>query len=207
MGEGRGRAASGALDSKGIEYQLNPGDGAFYGPKIDFHIRDVLKRSWQCGTIQLDFSMPARFGLTYIGPDGQRHTPVMIHRAGYGSIERFLGIIIENYAGALPALARARAGGGDPDQRQVRRLRARACTSSCSTPGLRAEVEPQATTASATRSARRACRSCPYAIVVGENEQAAGTLNVRSRDAGELGEMTVADFLARVARRSRRDQA
>jgi threonyl-tRNA synthetase len=87
---------------KGIDYQLNPGDGAFYGPKIDFHIRDVLKRSWQCGTIQLDFSMPERFGLTYVGKDGQRHTPVMIHRACYGSVERFLGILIEHYAGRFP---------------------------------------------------------------------------------------------------------
>ncbi|MGC4070708.1 MAG: threonine--tRNA ligase [Polyangiaceae bacterium] len=91
-----------ALDASGMGYQINPGDGAFYGPRIDFHIRDVLKRSWQCGTIQLDFSMPARFGLEYVGADGARHTPVMLHRACYGSIERFLGIIIENYAGAFP---------------------------------------------------------------------------------------------------------
>ena len=95
-------ALKAALDEKGVSYQLNPGDGAFYGPKIDFHIRDVLKRSWQCGTIQLDFSMPERFGLTYIGADGNKHTPVMIHRAAYGSLERFLGIIIENYAGSFP---------------------------------------------------------------------------------------------------------
>src|SRR5690606_26170576 len=86
-----------ALEGAGMDYQLNPGDGAFYGPKIDFHIRDVLKRSWQCGTIQVDFSMPERFGLTYVGADGQKHTPVMIHRAVYGSLERFLGIIIEHF--------------------------------------------------------------------------------------------------------------
>src|SRR5690606_24230939 len=90
------------LEEKGVDYQLNEGDGAFYGPKIDFHIRDSLKRSWQCGTIQLDFSMPERFGLVYIGEDGQRHTPVMIHRACYGSVERFMGILIEHYAGAFP---------------------------------------------------------------------------------------------------------
>src|SRR5690606_1283321 len=87
-----------ALDEKGIPYQVNPGDGAFYGPKIDFHIRDVLKRSWQCGTIQLDFSMPERFGLTYVGAAGGRPTPVMIHRACYGSRERFPGLIIESSA-------------------------------------------------------------------------------------------------------------
>ena len=91
-----------ALEEQGMEFQVNPGDGAFYGPKIDFHVRDVLKRSWQCGTIQLDFSMPERFGLKYIGADGGRHTPVMIHRACYGSLERFMGIIIENYAGRFP---------------------------------------------------------------------------------------------------------
>ena len=94
------KALKQALDDKQIDYVVNAGDGAFYGPKIDFHIRDVLKRSWQCGTIQLDFSMPERFGLTYIGSDGQKHTPVI--QGLYGSIERFLGIIIENYAGAFP---------------------------------------------------------------------------------------------------------
>ena len=102
MWERSEKALEKALDKAGIEYQVNPGDGAFYGPKIDFHIRDTLKRSWQCGTIQLDFSMPERFGLTYVGQDGQKHTPVMIHRACYGSLERFLGIIIENYAGSFP---------------------------------------------------------------------------------------------------------
>ena len=102
VGKGRGRRSSTRSTRRASSTCSIPGDGAFYGPKIDFHIRDVLKRSWQCGTIQLDFSMPARFGLTYVGADGQRHTPVMLHRAGYGSIERFLGIIIENYAGAFP---------------------------------------------------------------------------------------------------------
>ena len=91
-----------ALEQAEMEFQINEGDGAFYGPKIDFHISDTLKRTWQCGTIQLDFSMPERFGLTYVGADGQKHTPIMIHRACYGSLERFLGIVIENYAGAFP---------------------------------------------------------------------------------------------------------
>ena len=102
MKSGESEALKSALENAGIDYQLNAGDGAFYGPKIDFHIRDTLKRSWQCGTIQLDFSMPERFGLSYIGADGQKHTPVMLHRACYGSLERFLGIIIENYAGDFP---------------------------------------------------------------------------------------------------------
>jgi threonyl-tRNA synthetase len=95
-------ALEGALRRLGIDFQLNPGDGAFYGPKIDFHIRDCLRRSWQLSTIQVDFSMPQRFGLEYVGADGQRHTPVMIHRAIFGSIERFLGILIEHTAGNFP---------------------------------------------------------------------------------------------------------
>ncbi len=91
-----------ALDTKGIEYKINPGDGAFYGPKIDFHLQDCLDRTWQCGTIQLDFQMPEKFDLTYIGEDGEKHRPVMIHRVVYGSIERFIALLTEHYAGAFP---------------------------------------------------------------------------------------------------------
>ncbi len=91
-----------ALEAKGMEYKINPGDGAFYGPKIDFHVKDCLDRTWQCGTIQLDFQMPEKFDLTYIGEDGEKHRPVMIHRVVYGSIERFIALLIEQYAGAFP---------------------------------------------------------------------------------------------------------
>ena len=90
------------LESEGIDYQLNPGDGAFYGPKIDFHIRDVMGRTWQCGTIQVDFAMPERLDITYTGADNEEHRPVMIHRALLGSIERFMGILLEHYGGNLP---------------------------------------------------------------------------------------------------------
>ena len=96
------QALKNVLDRRGIEYRLNEGDGAFYGPKIDFHILDALKRSWQCGTIQLDFQMPEKFDLHYIGEDNQKHRPVVIHRAVYGSIDRFIGILTEHYAGAFP---------------------------------------------------------------------------------------------------------
>ena len=89
------------LKDLNLDYELNEGDGAFYGPKIDFHIRDCLGRSWQCGTIQLDFQMPERFDLTYIGEDGEKHRPVMLHRVIFGSIERFIGILIEHFAGAF----------------------------------------------------------------------------------------------------------
>src|SRR5262245_44343160 len=186
-----------ALDSKGVAYQLNPGDGAFYGPKIDFHIRDVLKRSWQCGTIQLDFSMPARFGLTYIGPDGQRHTPVMIHRACYGSIERFLGILIEHYAGRFPLwLAPVQVvvtPVADKFVDYARRVHEQLLDA-----WLRAEANLKDDRVG-YKIRDASLKKIPYAIVVGEREQAAGTLNARSRDAGELGEMSVPDFLARVA--------
>ena len=96
------QALKDALDEEGLEYVINEGDGAFYGPKIDFHLEDCIGRTWQCGTIQLDFQLPERFELEYIGSDGQKHRPVMIHRVAYGSIERFIGILIEHFAGAFP---------------------------------------------------------------------------------------------------------
>ncbi len=95
-------ALQGALDELGLDYKLNEGDGAFYGPKIDFHLIDCLGRSWQCGTIQLDMQLPQRFELNYIGADGEKHKPIVIHRVVYGSIERFIGILIEHYAGKFP---------------------------------------------------------------------------------------------------------
>lgn len=183
-----------ALEQKGAEYQLNPGDGAFYGPKIDFHIRDVLKRSWQCGTIQLDFSMPARFGLTYVGPDGQKHTPVMLHRAGYGSIERFLGIIIENYAGAFPLWLA-------PTQVLVIPISekfigyAREVHNKLLDIGLRAEVN-LGDDRVGYKIREASLQKLPYVVVVGEKELEHGTVNVRSRDRGELGELTLDGFVS-----------
>ena len=181
-----------ALDSQGTEYQVNPGDGAFYGPKIDFHIRDVLKRSWQCGTIQLDFSMPERFGLTYIGADGGRHTPVMLHRACYGSLERFLGIIIENYAGRFPMWLA-------PTQIQLIPVSdkysayAVELQAELRTGGLRADVNASDDRVS-FKIRQASLQKVPYALVVGEKELAAKTVNVRSREKGPLGEMALADF-------------
>jgi threonyl-tRNA synthetase len=96
------KALEDALITRGINYTINPGDGAFYGPKIDFHLVDSIGRTWQCGTLQLDFQMPERFELEYIGPDGEKHRPVMIHRTVFGSMERFIGILTEHYAGAFP---------------------------------------------------------------------------------------------------------
>jgi threonyl-tRNA synthetase len=186
-----------ALDGAGIEYKVNPGDGAFYGPKIDFHIRDVLKRSWQCGTIQLDFSMPARFGLSYIGPDGEKHTPVMLHRACYGSLERFMGIIIENYAGAFPTWL-------SPIQYSVIPVSerfdeyAKAINEQLLDAGLRGEADLGAERVG-YKIRQASLQKIPYVIVVGEKELEAGTVNVRSRQAGELGPMSVAAFLESIA--------
>jgi threonyl-tRNA synthetase len=189
-----------ALEAEGIGYDLNEGDGAFYGPKIDFHIRDVLKRSWQCGTIQLDFSMPERFGLSYIGADGKKHTPVMIHRACYGSVERFLGILIEHYAGKFPLwLAPVQAVVIPISEKYVDY--ARAVQEQLLDAGLRAEANLKDDRVG-YKIREASLRKLPYAIVVGEREQDAGTLNARSRDGGELGEMPVADFLAGVAEES-----
>lgn len=185
-----------ALDEKGIPYVVNPGDGAFYGPKIDFHIRDVLKRSWQCGTIQLDFSMPERFGLTYVGKDGERHTPVMIHRACYGSLERFLGIIIENYAGAFPLWLA-------PLQVQVVPVSekfnayAKQVVEQLLNAGMRAEANLSDDRVGYKIRAA-SLQKIPFAVIVGEKELEAGTINVRERDSGEQKETTVKDFLSSV---------
>jgi threonyl-tRNA synthetase len=193
MWENAEGALRNALTQKGVDYRLNPGDGAFYGPKIDFHIRDVLKRSWQCGTIQLDFSMPARFGLSYIGADGQRHTPVMLHRAGFGSIERFLGIIIENYAGAFPLWLA-------PLQVLVIPISekfvgyAREIHGKLLDLGMRAEVNVSDDRVG-YKIREASLQKLPYAIVVGEKEQEHRTVNVRSRDRGELGEMSFETFV------------
>ena len=182
-----------ALEEAGIDYQHNPGDGAFYGPKIDFHIRDTLKRSWQCGTIQLDFSMPERLGLSYIGPDGDKHIPVMIHRACYGSIERFMGIIIENYAGSFPLWLA-------PEQVRILPISekfvdyARQVESTLLEKGLRVEVNAKDDRVG-YKIREASMQKVPYFLIVGEKEASAGTVNVRSRDRGELGEMSIDAFL------------
>jgi threonyl-tRNA synthetase len=197
MWEKAEKALKDTLDARGIAYQLNPGDGAFYGPKIDFHIRDVLKRSWQCGTIQLDFSMPERFGLTYIGKDGEKHTPVMIHRACYGSLERFMGIIIEHYAGAFPTWL-------SPVQVTVIPVSekfndyARKIAEKLLDAGVRVD-----TNTSDDRVGYKirdaSLKKVPYAIVVGDKEQEAGTINVRNRDDGSQVETTLESFLSSVS--------
>lgn len=186
-----------ALDSAGITYVVNQGDGAFYGPKIDFHIRDVLKRSWQCGTIQLDFSMPERFGLQYVGADGERHTPVMLHRACYGSLERFMGIIIENYAGAFPLWLAPQQVTVIPVSEKFTDY-AKQVNEQLLDAGLRSEADlgPDRV---GYKIRQASLQKLPYIIVVGEKEQESGNVNVRSRVKGELGEMSLSSFLGSIS--------
>lgn len=185
-----------ALDQVGMEYQVNEGDGAFYGPKIDFHIRDTLKRSWQCGTIQLDFSMPERFGLTYVGQDGDRHTPVMIHRACYGSLERFLGILIENYGGSFPLWLA-------PVQLEILPISdkykdyAKSVCQKLLDLGLRADLNLKDDRIG-YKIREASLKKIPYCIILGEKEMANQTINVRSRDKGDLGELGLEEFVAQL---------
>ena len=194
-----------ALDSRGIAYQVNPGDGAFYGPKIDFHVRDAMGRSWQLGTNQLDYQMPQRFGLTYVGADGAEHQPVMIHRAMFGSIERFMAILIEQTAGAFPLwLAPVQAVVLPVSEKfaeygeKVRAALAEA--------GVRAELDDR-NEKLGYRIREAQLQKVPYMLVVGAREQQDGTVSVRRRAGEDLGAMNLEAFLSRthdlVASRSR----
>jgi threonyl-tRNA synthetase len=182
-----------ALQARGMEYRVNEGDGAFYGPKIDFHLRDCLGRTWQCGTIQLDFQMPEKFDLTYIGEDGGKHRPVMIHRVVFGSIERFIGILTEHFAGAFPAWL-------SPVQVRVlpitgRHLEyARQVKEQLAARDIRVELD--ARNEKVNYKIREAqAQKIPYMLVVGDKEAAAGTVAVRHRSKGDIGVQDAGDFL------------
>lgn len=185
-----------ALKAAGRPYKLNPGEGAFYGPKLDFEVTDALGRKWQCATVQLDFQMPLRFGLTYVDRDGQHKTPVMIHRAIMGSLERFIGILVEHYAGAFPlwlAPVQARvitiADDHVPYARQVKDQLAAA--------GIRVELDERNEKISyKIREAQ--VQKVPYMLVVGGKEVESGTVAVRHRRRGDLGPMTVPELLQRL---------
>ncbi|MBR9692301.1 threonine--tRNA ligase [Candidatus Woesearchaeota archaeon] len=169
-----------ALKEEGINFQVNEGDGAFYGPKIDFHVKDALGRSWQCGTIQLDFSMPEKFDLTYEGADSKKHRPVMIHRAIYGSLERFIGILIEHYAGKFPLWISPRQVRVVPISDRHAKY-AEDIAAEMREAGLRVEVDARAETVNKkVRDAQLG--QVNYILVVGDKELAEGTVNVRTRD-------------------------
>jgi threonyl-tRNA synthetase len=185
-----------ALESRSLEYDLNEGDGAFYGPKIDLHMTDSLKRSWQLGTVQLDYYMPEQFELTYTGADNAEHRPVMIHRALLGSFERFIGILIEHYAGELPLwLAPVHALVLPIADRHIdyaREVRERLTAA-----GVRAEVDER--TESVGRKIRDGeLRKAPLMLVVGDKEQEAGQVAVRRHREGDQGAASVDEVIERI---------
>jgi threonyl-tRNA synthetase len=185
-----------ALDELGMPYQINEGDGAFYGPKIDMHMTDSLGRGWQLGTVQLDYNLPQRFDLAYTGADNSEHRPVLIHRALFGSFERFIGVLLEHLDGALPAwLAPVQAVVLPITDRQNEA--ARTVLAALRDAGLRGEVDERSE--SVARKIREAeLRKLPYMLIVGEREAAAGTVAVRERSAGDSGAVAVSEFVERL---------
>lgn len=189
-------ALQGALEKKGMSYKINEGDGAFYGPKIDFHLKDSLGRTWQCGTIQLDFQMPERFDLTYIGQDGEKHRPVMIHRVVFGSIERFIGILIEHYGGAFPVWLA-------PVQAKILPISekhldyAYKVKKQLDAAGIRAEVdERNEKIGYKVRDAQM--KRIPFMLVTGDKEASENTVSVRTREKGDTGSKSIEEFINEV---------
>jgi threonyl-tRNA synthetase len=185
-----------ALEDYGMEYKVNEGDGAFYGPKIDFHLKDSIGRTWQCGTIQLDMMMPEKFDLTYVGEDGQKHRPVMIHRVAYGSLERFIGILIEHYAGAFPTwLAPVQVKILPITDRHVDY--ARQIQALMRDKDIRVEVDDRNEKIGyKIRGAQM--EKVPYSLVVGDKEAEAQTVAVRQRGQGEVGTQPIHEFIKHV---------
>ena len=185
-----------ALDDIGREYVVNEGDGAFYGPKIDFHLKDSLGRTWQCGTIQLDFQLPMRFEAEYMGADGMKHRPIMIHRVVYGSIERFIGILIEHYAGKFPVWLA-------PVQVKVLPISEKffgygeAVVNKLKEAGIRCELDRRDEKIGyKIRSTQM--EKVPYMLIVGQKEEESGSVSVRSRDEGDLGSQELEVFIQKV---------
>ena len=187
-----------AIETAGVPYQINEGDGAFYGPKLDFHVQDSLGRTWQCGTIQMDMQLPERFDVNYIGEDGEKHRAVMLHRAGYGSLERFIGILIEHYAGAFPTWIA-------PVQAKIipvtdKNLEyAKSVAAAMSESDIRVEVE-EANETLGYKIRKAQMEKVPYMIIVGDQEMKGHTISVRSRKNGDLGSQSLPMFVANLIR-------
>lgn len=189
-------ALKGALDELGIDYLINEGDGAFYGPKIDFHLNDAIGRTWQCGTIQLDFQLPQRFDLEYVGEDGQKHRPIMIHRVVYGSIDRFMGILIEHFAGAFPVWLA-------PEQVRVLPITDRNAdyaakvVETLKANGIRASLDDRNEKIGyKIREVHN--MKVPYSLILGDDEQANGTISLRGRKNENASGIKLQDFVERV---------
>lgn len=187
-----------AIETAGVPYQINEGDGAFYGPKLDFHVQDSLGRTWQCGTIQMDMQLPERFDVNYIGEDGEKHRAVMLHRAGYGSLERFIGILIEHYAGAFPTWIA-------PVQAKIipvtdKNLEyAKSVAAAMSESDIRVEVE-EANETLGYKIRKAQMEKVPYMIIVGDQEMKGHTISVRSRKNGDQGAQSLPMFVANLIR-------
>ena len=185
-----------ALDARGLNYKINEGDGAFYGPKIDFHLEDCIGRTWQCGTIQLDFQMPQRFDITYVGADGEKHRPIMIHRVIFGSIERFIGILIEHFAGKFPLwLAPVQARILPISEKHYEA--AAALRKELAAEGIRVELDDRSEKVGyKIREAQ--VQKVPYMLIMGDREIEENKVNVRNRDQGELGAVAVDELVAQL---------
>jgi threonyl-tRNA synthetase len=190
-----------SLRASGVAYEMLPGEGAFYGPKIEYHLKDNIGRSWQCGTIQVDFSMPGRLGAEYVAEDNTRKVPVMLHRAIVGSMERFIGILIEHYAGAMPLwlsplqVVALNISGGQAEYTAQVALELRRA-------GFRAEADLR--NEKITYKIREhIIQKLPYQLIVGEQEKAASKVAVRTRSGEDLGQMTLADFIERLKQEAR----
>ena len=187
-----------ALEERNIEYQINPGDGAFYGPKIDFHLLDAAKREWQCGTIQLDFQLPANFNLEYVDEDGSKKRPVMLHRALLGSVERFIGVLTEHFAGRFPLWI---------NPRQVTIIpvadrfadKAYELADKIKEAGFRVNVDARSEGVGYKIRAAQMMRA-NYMLVVGEKEIESGLLTVRNRDGEETKDVKVEDFISQISK-------
>ena len=182
-----------AIESTNVSYRINEGDGAFYGPKLDFHIEDSLGRTWQCGTIQMDMQLPERFDVTYVGEDGEKHRAVMIHRAGYGSLERFIGILIEHYAGAFPTWCAPVQVKIIPFSENYHNY-AQEVYKKMFEQGIRVEIDKGNDTLG-YKIRKAQMEKIPYMVVVGEKESNSGNISVRSREKGDEGTVDINKFI------------
>ncbi|WP_299143850.1 threonine--tRNA ligase [uncultured Dialister sp.] len=187
-----------AIEKTGVPYQINEGDGAFYGPKLDFHVQDSLGRTWQCGTIQMDMQLPERFDVNYVGEDGEKHRAVMLHRAGYGSLERFIGILIEHFGGAFPTwIAPVQVKVIPVTEKHLEYAKSVAKTLSES--NIRVEVE-EANETLGYKIRKAQMEKVPYMLIVGDKEVESHTVSIRSRKEGDRGSMMVPMFIANLIR-------
>lgn len=190
-----------AVEAAGVPYVINEGDGAFYGPKLDFHIKDCLGRTWQCGTIQMDMQLPERFDVNYVGEDGEKHRAVMLHRAGYGSLERFIGILIEHFAGAFPSwIAPVQVKVVPVTEKHMNY--ARSVADALSASNVRVEIEEGNDTLG-YKIRKAQMEKVPYTLVVGDKEMNGHTVSIRSRKNGNEGSLPVAVFVSNLIREIR----